>query len=143
MWLAGLVFLAYCYCVGRAKLSGACPGFPLLTQAFAGVPLPSMLGDLGISQRVWVFLCCFFIICGGFFCLCWMLCFAVFGWALLDFVGKAREEGRTNLNSEFCFHPRRAERRERSKRRLCCISWEPFLVNLKFNFLLNNIISAN
>ena len=57
MWLAGLGFLAYCYCVGRAKLSGACPGFPLLTHAFAGVPLPSMLGDLGISQRVWGVLC--------------------------------------------------------------------------------------
>ena len=57
MWLAGFGFLAYCYCVGRAKLSGACPGFPLLTHAFAGVPLPSMLGDLGISQRAWGVLC--------------------------------------------------------------------------------------
>ena len=43
----------------RAKLSGAIAGFPLLTHAFAGVPLPSMLGDLGISQRAWGVLCCF------------------------------------------------------------------------------------
>ena len=27
-----------CFCVGRAKLSGACSGLPLLTHAFAGVP---------------------------------------------------------------------------------------------------------
>ena len=93
--LLGLVFFAYCYCVGRAKLSGACSGFPLLTHAFAGVPLPSMLGDLGISQRVWGVLC-FVYYLWNCFCLCWMLCFAVFGWALLDFVGKTSEEGRTN-----------------------------------------------
>ena len=28
-----------------------------------------------------------------------MLCFAVFVWALVDFAGKAREEGRTNFVS--------------------------------------------
>ena len=37
-----IVFAAYCHYVGRAKLSGACSGFPLLTHAFAGVPLLSL-----------------------------------------------------------------------------------------------------
>ena len=45
-----------------------------------------------------LFFACFLLFV-EFFCLCWMLCLAVFVWALLDFAGKAREEGRTNFVS--------------------------------------------
>ena len=42
----------------RAKLSGACSGFPLLTHAFAGVPLLS----LASLARQWFACCLFFLL---------------------------------------------------------------------------------
>ena len=135
MWPAGLGFFAYCYCVGRAKRASKASERSSLMLALGLAWSEVFLSDVRDFSSCLAGLVCFMFFLLSFYYL-WK-----FFWPLLDAVlccfcrGSIGFcwEGKGGRKNEFCFHPRRAERREALKREetarslrsslWCCSFW--------------------
>ena len=85
-----LGFNACYYCWGRAKRASKASERSSLVLALGLAWSEDFLGDVrgfsACSGCLMLFFACFFLISGSFFCLCWMLCFAVFLVVLSSFL---------------------------------------------------------